>query len=93
MKVIVIGTRTIGSAVKRTLEAGGHDVVSVGRTSGGLQADISKRDSLTGPFQHVGPPRHFGHAARSGRGRYCAAARMPAAAARSAVPSFSAWAS
>ncbi len=55
MKIIVIGTGTIGSAVQRALEEIGHEVVSVGRTSGDFQADISKRDSLSDLFRRVGP--------------------------------------
>ncbi len=34
MKAIVIGTGTVGSAVKKALEEKGHEVVSVGRKSG-----------------------------------------------------------
>ncbi len=41
MRAIVIGSGTIGSAVKKALEENGHEVVSVGRKSGDFQADIS----------------------------------------------------
>jgi Trk K+ transport system NAD-binding subunit len=34
MRVVVVGLGTIGSAVKKLLEEGGHNVVSVGRKSG-----------------------------------------------------------
>jgi len=48
MKAIVIGTGTVGSAVKKALEEAGHEVVSVGRKSGHFQADISDPNSLRG---------------------------------------------
>lgn len=54
MKTIVVGTGTIGAAVKRTLEESGHEVVSVGRKSGDFQADISKPESLLDLFRRVG---------------------------------------
>ncbi len=55
MKVIVVGTGTIGRAVRETLERHGHEVVSVGRTSGDLQADIADPASLNALFGGVGP--------------------------------------
>jgi nucleoside-diphosphate-sugar epimerase len=54
MKAIVIGTGTIGSAVKKALGEKGHEVVSVGRKSGDHQADISDTDSLKALFSKVG---------------------------------------
>jgi NAD(P)-dependent dehydrogenase (short-subunit alcohol dehydrogenase family) len=54
MKAIVIGTGTIGSAVKKALGEKGHEVVSVGRKSGDYQADISDTDSLKALFSKVG---------------------------------------
>jgi NAD(P)-dependent dehydrogenase (short-subunit alcohol dehydrogenase family) len=55
MKAIVIGTGTVGSAVKKALEEAGHEVVSVGRKSGHFQADISDPNSLKALFSKVGP--------------------------------------
>ena len=54
MKAIVIGSGTIGSAVKKALEEKGHEVVSVGRKSGDFQADISDPESLKALFSRVG---------------------------------------
>lgn len=84
MKVIV-------SVVKRTLEAGGHDV-SLGRTSGDLQADISKRARPRHPVAAIRPAASD-MAPDQVADSYRTAAKMPAAATRSSVPSFSAWAS
>jgi len=42
MKAIVIGSGTIGSAVRKALEEKGHEVVSVGRKSG-----LSKRAPMS----------------------------------------------
>lgn len=50
MKAIVIGSGTIGSAVKKALEEKGHQVVTVGRKSGDYQADISDPESLKALF-------------------------------------------
>jgi len=55
MKIIVVGTGTIGSAVRRMLEAHGHEVVSVGRKSGDLEADIGDSPSLKAMFERIGP--------------------------------------
>jgi NAD(P)-dependent dehydrogenase (short-subunit alcohol dehydrogenase family) len=54
MKVILIGTGTIGSAVKKTLQERGHEVISVGRKSGDRQANISDMASLRNLFAHIG---------------------------------------
>src|SRR5271155_4398005 len=54
MKAIVIGSGTIGSAVKKALEEKGHEVVSVGRNSGNYQADISDPESLRALFSRIG---------------------------------------
>src|ERR1700674_480260 len=54
MKAIVIGSGTIGSAVKKALEEKGHEVISVGRKSGDYQADISNPDSLKTLFSRIG---------------------------------------
>jgi NAD(P)-dependent dehydrogenase (short-subunit alcohol dehydrogenase family) len=54
MKAIVIGSGTIGSAVKKALEEKGHEVVSVGRKSGDYQADISDPESLRALFGRIG---------------------------------------
>ena len=55
MKVIVVGTGTIGTAVGKTLRENGHEVVSVGRKSGDYQADISDMESLKKFFASIGP--------------------------------------
>jgi NAD(P)-dependent dehydrogenase (short-subunit alcohol dehydrogenase family) len=55
MKAIVIGTGTVGTAVKKALEEKGHEVVSVGRKSGDYQADISDPESLKALFSRIGP--------------------------------------
>src|SRR5712692_9410969 len=55
MKVIVVGTGTIGSAVGKVLKEHGHEVVSVGRKSGDYRADISDMTSLKKLFGNVGP--------------------------------------
>jgi NAD(P)-dependent dehydrogenase (short-subunit alcohol dehydrogenase family) len=54
MKAIVIGSGTIGSAVKRALADNGHEVVSVGRKSGDYQADIGDPGSLRDLFSRIG---------------------------------------
>ena len=54
MKAIVIGTGTVGTAVRSALEENGHEVVSVGRRSGEYQADISDLDSLKTLFRQIG---------------------------------------
>lgn len=54
MKAIVIGSGTIGSAVRKALEEKGHEVVSVGRKSGDYQADISHPESLKAVFSRIG---------------------------------------
>ena len=54
MKAIVIGSGTIGSAVRKALEEKGHEVVSVGRKSGDYQADISDPESLKALFSRIG---------------------------------------
>ncbi len=54
MRAIVVGSGTLGSAVKKALEEKGHQVVSVGRKSGDYQADISDPASLKTLFSGVG---------------------------------------
>lgn len=54
MRAVVVGTGTIGSAVRKVLEQHGHEVVSVGRKSGDLQADLSDLASLKALFDRVG---------------------------------------
>ena len=54
MKVVVVGSGSIGSAVQRLLKAKGHEVISVGRKSGDFQADISESESLKALFSKVG---------------------------------------
>ncbi|MEH2487479.1 short chain dehydrogenase [Bradyrhizobium sp. AZCC 2230] len=54
MKAIVVGSATIGSAVRKLLEENGHEAMSVGRKSGDYQADISDPASLKALFSSVG---------------------------------------
>jgi NAD(P)-dependent dehydrogenase (short-subunit alcohol dehydrogenase family) len=54
MKVVVVGTGTIGEAVREALIQHGHHVLSVGRTSGELQADITDPASLRELFTKTG---------------------------------------
>jgi nucleoside-diphosphate-sugar epimerase len=54
MKVIVIGTGTIGHAVRGVLIDHGENVISVGRTSGDRQADLTEIASLRALFSGIG---------------------------------------
>ncbi|QIB34526.1 short chain dehydrogenase [Ancylobacter pratisalsi] len=54
MKAVVIGTGTIGSAVQQILKDHGHEVVTVGRSSGDRQADMTDIQSLTELFSSLG---------------------------------------
>jgi nucleoside-diphosphate-sugar epimerase len=54
MKAIVIGSGTIGSAVRKALAEKGHEVVFVGPKSGDYQADISDPESLKTLFSRIG---------------------------------------
>ena len=47
------GTGTIESAIRKTLRENGHEVVSVGRTSGDAQADICEPSSLRKLFAGI----------------------------------------
>jgi len=55
MKVVVIGSGALGSAVQALLRKSGHEVVSMGRQSGDHRADISSPASLRKAFSEVGP--------------------------------------
>lgn len=55
MRVIVVGTGTLGSAVSKMLKEHGHDVVSVGRKTGDHQADITDMASLKRLFANIVP--------------------------------------
>ena len=54
MRAIVVGTGTIGTAVKKVLHEQGHDVATVGRRSGDFTADISDIESLKSLFATIG---------------------------------------
>jgi NAD(P)-dependent dehydrogenase (short-subunit alcohol dehydrogenase family) len=54
MKVVIFGTGTIGSAVGQCLTGAGHEVLSVGRNSGDLRADMTDMVSLTTLFTGIG---------------------------------------
>lgn len=60
MRAVVVGTGTIGSAVRKLLEEHGHDVVSVSRKAGDFQADISDPASLRTLFSRAMRPRTVG---------------------------------
>lgn len=54
MRVLLIGaTGTIGSAVSKEL-ATRHDIMSVGRNSGDLRADIADKEALRGMYLEAG---------------------------------------
>jgi Trk K+ transport system NAD-binding subunit len=46
MRIIIVGAGTIGSAAAKVLQKSGHEVATVGRTSGDLNADLSDIKSL-----------------------------------------------
>ncbi|QDK36525.1 short chain dehydrogenase [Bdellovibrio sp. NC01] len=55
MKVVVIGaTGTIGKLVKANLEKAGHEVVSVGKTSGDFQVNIEDAASVRELYKKIG---------------------------------------
>jgi NAD(P)-dependent dehydrogenase (short-subunit alcohol dehydrogenase family) len=54
VRAIVIGNGTIGAAVQKVLAEHGHEVVTIGRTSGDFQADISDIEHLRLLFAEVG---------------------------------------
>jgi len=54
MRIVVVGTGTIGAAVKQILGEHGHGVVTVGRRSGDLQADMTDVESLRALFAGLG---------------------------------------
>ena len=54
-KIIVIGASgTIGKALTKSLEDGGHEVIRVSRSSGDYKADIQDKGSLESLFKKVG---------------------------------------
>ncbi|HQS47481.1 MAG: short chain dehydrogenase [Rhizobiales bacterium 17-65-6] len=54
MKAIVVGTGTVGTAVRKILAENGHEVISIGRKTGDFQADITRPDTLIGLFSQIG---------------------------------------
>lgn len=54
MKIVAVGTGTVGTAVKKLLGEHGHQVITIGRKSGDLQADISDPASLRKVFAGIG---------------------------------------
>jgi NAD(P)-dependent dehydrogenase (short-subunit alcohol dehydrogenase family) len=56
VKIIVVGSGTIGSALRKTLTEYGHEVLSIGRKSGDRRADITDPASLRSLFSEIG---HF----------------------------------
>ncbi|MDG4824141.1 short chain dehydrogenase [Asanoa sp. WMMD1127] len=55
MKVILVGGGDVGAGVRQTLEQHGYEVVTVGRTSGGHQADLTDKASLDALFARLTP--------------------------------------
>lgn len=54
MKIVVVGSGSLGVAVQEVLDRHGHELVTIGRTSGMLQADISDIASLMTVFARIG---------------------------------------
>jgi NAD(P)-dependent dehydrogenase (short-subunit alcohol dehydrogenase family) len=54
MRVVVVGTGTLGTAVAEVLRESRHEVVTVSRTAGDHQADITDRASLAALFARIG---------------------------------------
>src|ERR1700681_2061195 len=54
MKIVVVGSGVLGTAVQEVLVQNGHEVVTVVRTSGMYQADISDMTSLQALFGKLG---------------------------------------
>ena len=54
MKVIVVGSGSIGKAVQNLFIDKGHEVVAIGRKSGDFQADITQPDSVRAVFKRIG---------------------------------------
>ena len=55
MRILLIGASgTLGSAVGAALGERGHDLVTVGRTSGDLRADVTKPTDLARVFDEAG---------------------------------------
>lgn len=55
MKIVLIGASgTIGTQVKQTLKAAGHEIIKVGRTSGDFQVDITRRESVKALYEKLG---------------------------------------
>lgn len=55
MKILLVGaTGTLGTAVHETLDARGHDVLTVGRTSGDLRYDITDPTQITALYDRAG---------------------------------------
>ncbi|MFD0557077.1 NAD(P)-dependent dehydrogenase (short-subunit alcohol dehydrogenase family) [Stackebrandtia endophytica] len=55
MRIIIVGAAgKAGRAVHRLLEQRGHDIVTVGRTSGDVRCDISDETQLRRMWQQVG---------------------------------------
>lgn len=55
MRIIVIGSGTLGAAIQKTVSEAGHEVASVGRKSGDYQADMTDIESLRSLFARIGP--------------------------------------
>ena len=54
-KIVVIGASgTIGKALTKALEEGGHEVIRVSRSAGDYQADIQHKQSLDILFKSIG---------------------------------------
>lgn len=56
MRILLVGAAgTLGSAVHKALAERGHEVISVGRTSGDLVADVTDPRAVTRLYEQAGP--------------------------------------
>lgn len=56
MNIIIVGASgTIGRAVHQHLEALGHSIITVGRSSGDIRCDITDETRLAGMWEEAGP--------------------------------------
>ncbi|MER6417801.1 short chain dehydrogenase [Streptomyces sp. NPDC001137] len=56
MKILLIGaTGTLGAALHKTLDARGHEVLTVGRSGGDLRHDITDPAQVTEVYDRAGP--------------------------------------
>ena len=55
MRIMIVGAAgTAGRAIHRLMDQRGHDIVTVGRTTGDVRCDISEEEQVTQMWQQVG---------------------------------------